>query len=231
MDKHEIIPMFSNLWWIGLIVSIILVIGILKAANKLSEVNEKRFRWLISILIFLRETLWHFFLYQYGDWEVAESLPLHLCGISRIFGAILLIYPRQLLFEYLILLGMAGAVQSYVTPELTHGISPFLIFDFYFSHGIIIFMALYAFFVLKMSMYKWSWLRAFIFGNAILAVVGTINYFINGNYIYLCQRPLAENPLIMGEWPWYIIGFQIAALIHILLFYLIFTYLQKNRLK
>ena len=231
MHRHEIIPVFSELWWIGLIISVIAIIGFLRISKNLSASSEQQVRLVLASFIFTREALWHIFLYMNGDWYVGESLPLHLCGISRLSGAILLLTRNQLLFEYLILLGMAGAVQSYVTPELTHGISPFLIFDFYFAHGIIIFMALYAFFVMKMPMKKWSWLRTYLFGNLILLIVGTINYFIDGNYIYLCHPPIAENPLIIGEWPWYLVGFQFAAMAHILIFYLIFSWLQNRRKK
>ena len=37
--------------------------------------------------------------------------------------------------------------------------------------------------------------------------------------MYLCDRPIVNNPMIIGEWPWYIIGFEILGIIHILAFY------------
>ena len=89
-------------------------------------------------------------------------------------------------------------------------------------------MALYAFFVMRLKLNKWSWLRTFVFGHLLLMAVGVINYFIGGNYIYLCEKPLAQNPLIVGDWPWYLMSFQIAALVHILLFWFIFRRLQTT---
>lgn len=44
--------------------------------------------------------------------------------------------------------------------------------------------------------------------------VGLINFWLDANYMYLSEKPLAENPFVMGDWPWYILGFELAALLH-----------------
>ena len=191
MDRHEIIQMFTPTWWIGILGSALAIIFLLRFAKTLDKKGEFKFRHLIAWSVIIREMVWHTFLLYHGDWVLSESLPLHLCGISRLIGAFLLLSPRQLIFEYLILLGMAGAVQSFITPELTHGYHPLFVIDFYYAHSVIIFMALYAFFIMKMKLDKWSWLRVFVFGHLLLTTIGIINYFIGGNYIYLCERPIA----------------------------------------
>lgn len=229
MDHHITIPMFTPLWWKGLLISIVGIWALIKWGQRLSVSQEKKLRYAIVAAILLREIVWHIHLFSIGHWELAESLPLHLCGISRLAGAYLLLRPKQLVFEYLILLGMTGAIQSFVTPELTHGMDWILLLDFYFAHAIIIGIALYAFFVMKMRLTSWSWLHIFILGHLILAGVGLINFLIGGNYIYLCQRPLAENPIIQGEWPFYLFSFQLGALIHIVLFATLFRYIQKRQ--
>lgn len=229
MDRHVTIEMLSQTWWTGLTLGLIVIVILIVFSKKLSPKHEKTFRYVVAGSIFLRELIWHISLMYHGEWILNESLPLHLCGISRLVGLYILLRPQRLLFEYLILLGMAGAIQSLITPEITHGNHPLLILDFYYAHWIIIFVAMYAFFVMKMKLDKWSWLRVFVFGHLLLTAVGVINYFINGNYIYLCERPLAQNPIIVGEWPFYLISFQIAALIHIVLFSLIFLFLQRRR--
>lgn len=228
MDRHVVIPLFTSVWWQGFIISALLITALLIWARKLTPSRELRFRYIIAASVVIRELVWHYFLLSEGTWTMAESLPLHLCGISRILGAVLLLKPKQLIFEYLILLGMAGAFQSFITPELTHGDHPLLVIDFYYAHAVIIFMALYAFFVMRLKLNKWSWLRTFVFGHLLLMAVGVVNYFIGGNYIYLCEKPLAQNPLIVGDWPWYLMSFQIAALIHIVLFSFIFRRLQSS---
>ena len=37
--------------------------------------------------------------------------------------------------------------------------------------------------------------------------------------MYLAEKPLVNNPMVVGEWPWYILGFEIPGLVHILIFY------------
>ena len=52
------------------------------------------------------------------------------------------------------------------------------------------------------------------------------------------KPPEAENPFIIGKWPYYIIGLQVVGFIHIILIYYVFNnynklrnYIQMNRLK
>lgn len=229
MHRHDIIEIFTPVWWAGIIGSALAILFFLQLAQRLPREKEKIFRYFIGFSVVVREIAWHIFLLYHNEWLLNESLPLHLCGISRLLGAFLLFFPRQLIFEYLILLGMAGAFQSFITPELTHGDHPLLVLDFYYAHSAIIFIALYAFFVMNMKLNNWSWLRVFVFGHLLLTAVGIINYFIDGNYIYLCERPIANNPLVVGQWPYYLISFQVAALIHIILFSVIFLTIQKSR--
>jgi uncharacterized membrane protein YwaF len=32
--------------------------------------------------------------------------------------------------------------------------------------------------------------------------------------MFLCQRPMVDNPFIMGDWPFYIVGFVAAGALH-----------------
>ena len=44
----------------------------------------------------------------------------------------------------------------------------------------------------------------------------------------LCIKPIAKNPFLIGEWPWYIIGIELAALLHFFIVYLPFAYLYRQ---
>jgi uncharacterized membrane protein YwaF len=37
--------------------------------------------------------------------------------------------------------------------------------------------------------------------------------------MFIAQKPDAQNPFIIGEWPWYIIGLEFAVLLHFAAFY------------
>jgi uncharacterized membrane protein YwaF len=49
-----------------------------------------------------------------------------------------------------------------------------------------------------------------------------MNYITGGNYMYLSEKPIVENPFVIGDWPWYIIGLELAGLLHFYLVYLLF---------
>jgi uncharacterized membrane protein YwaF len=53
----------------------------------------------------------------------------------------------------------------------------------------------------------------------LILFIGTANYLIGSNYMYLAERPLVNNPMIIGDWPWYILGFEFIGIVHILIFY------------
>ena len=53
----------------------------------------------------------------------------------------------------------------------------------------------------------------------ILVFVGVANYLLDANYMYLAAKPIAKNPMIVGDWPWYILGFELLGFIHINMFF------------
>ena len=44
---------------------------------------------------------------------------------------------------------------------------------------------------------------------AIMLPVGIVNWLTDANYMYLCARPAVDNPLVMGDWPWYIVNVMV----------------------
>ena len=71
-------------------------------------------------------------------------------------------YPprfNQFLYEFLILLGIPGAIQSLLTPELTLGYDKVLLIEYFVSHGGIILSGLFLTFVLGHAPRFKSWIR------------------------------------------------------------------------
>ena len=60
--------------------------------------------------------------------------------------------------------------------------------------------------------------------------IGFMNVVLNSNYMYLMKKPLISNPFIVGEWPFYILGFEVAGILHIFIFYVLFNWLSKKYL-
>jgi uncharacterized membrane protein YwaF len=48
--------------------------------------------------------------------------------------------------------------------------------------------------------------------------------------MYLAIKPNVENPFLIGDWPYYIIGLELAVVLHAILVYLPF-YFKKAFLK
>ena len=122
-------------------------------------------------------------------------------------------------FEFLALIGSPGALHAILTPQLNHGSIPFLIFKYYVSHAGIILVPLFFAIVLGYRIKESSWYKVFLLCQLLILFVGSANFVIGSNYMYLTEKPLVNNPMIIGEWPWYILGFEFLGLIHILLFY------------
>ena len=81
---------------------------------------------------------------------------------------------------------------------------------------------------------KLSWLFSFFKLQLLVIAVGTLNYLLESNYMYLAHPPIANNPLIpnenslFGQWPYYILIFEIAVLAHAFIINLPFLLNEKK---
>lgn len=219
MSYPTIIEPLSFVWWLGIIISTLIVISIMQIAIRIPPDKRKVLMLFIGISLVGIELIQQFYLNHLGIWRMKTSLPIHLCGISGILAGIMMLRPSHIGFEFLALIGSAGAVHAILTPQLNHGSIPFLIFKYYVSHFGIILVPLFLAIVLGYRIKRISWLRVFLLCQVLLIFIGTTNYLIGSNYMYLAEKPMVSNPMVIGEWPWYLIGFEIIGLIHILLFY------------
>ena len=206
-------------WWIGIIVSLIISFIIIQIAIRIPPDKRKTLMISIGMTLILIELVQQAYLKHFGIWNAKSSLPIHLCGISGILAGIMMIRQNYSGFEFLALIGSPGALHAILTPQLNHGPIPFLIFKYYVSHAGIILVPLFFAIVLGYRIKESSWYKVFLLCQLLILFVGLANFMIGSNYMYLTEKPLVNNPMIIGEWPWYIIGFEILGLIHILLFY------------
>ena len=219
MISPTIIEPLSLTWWIGIIISTLIAIAIIQIAIRIPPDKRKVLMLFIGISLIGIELIQQFYLNHLGIWTMETSLPIHLCGISGILAGVMMLRPSNIGFEFLALIGSAGALHAILTPQLNHGSIPFLIFKYYISHFGIILVPLFLAIVLGYRIKRISWARVFLLCQVLLLFIGTTNYFIGSNYMYLAEKPMVNNPMVIGEWPWYIIGFEILGLVHILIFY------------
>ncbi|MEM8996384.1 MAG: TIGR02206 family membrane protein, partial [Acidobacteriota bacterium] len=71
-------------------------------------------------------------------------LPLHLCDIANVLCALLLVRGGQYLYELVYFWGLAGTLQALLTPDIPWTFPHPTFIAYFFGHGIIIVVAVFA---------------------------------------------------------------------------------------
>jgi hypothetical integral membrane protein (TIGR02206 family) len=225
---HHIVPIGSPHWLmlnIGLIATLLLLFLGVRFLNFKQRILLGKVMAAIlfcNLLVHNLEGVW------LGNWRADVHLPLQMCGVSTLLSIVVLWTRKQWIYEWLICWS-AGAFHAFLTPELTNGSGIYHFWDYGISHVGILVAPVFATFALGMEPRKGAWWRVFLWTQLVLPVVGGINYLLDANYMYLAQRPEANNPAIIGEWPWYIIGLEFVALVHFWAFYKFHQWLAYRR--
>ena len=193
--------------------------------------NLEQRRIFVLLLIFItisQELIDDILRWNVGIWDVAEDLPLHMCGISFFTSTYALYKKNQTAFELSYFWGLAGAFQAIITPDPTRFVMDVSLFWTFLSHGLIILNVLWMIVIDNMRCRVGSYLNAIIITNGILFIISIVNSILGGNYWFICEKPGGESPFIMGEWPLYIIGFQISGILLLGLFYIPMIILRKK---
>ncbi len=219
MFIHELIEPLSSLWWKGIIICFVLIsLVIFYLKNKTTEFKEitsKYFAYL-AIIIYLTTNI---FTVIMGEWTIKNFLPLHLCNISYFICILVLLNKKQWMYEWTLLLALPSALNAIATPELIWGSSNWHIFEYYFTHSVLIFVPLYLMFVMNYKIRVLSWWKIFLKAQIVFLIVFIFNLILDTNYMFLLSKPLVNNPFIIGDWPFYILFVQFIGLLHIVLIY------------
>ena len=219
MLKHELIEPLSHIWWKG-IVSCFFVIGlvILLLRNKSIEFKEKTSTYFayLAIIVYLTSNIFSVII---GNWTIKDFLPLHLCNISYFICILVLLNKKQWMYEWTLLLAMPSALNALITPELIWGSTNWYIFEYYFMHGSLILVPLYLMFVMNYKLRIFSWWKTFLRAQIVFVIVFLLNLILDTNYMFLLSKPLVNNLLIIGDWPFYILFVQLIGLLHIIIIY------------
>ena len=221
MVDHIVIEPLSILWWKGLLSSFFSVVLLLfllrKQSLKIKEIFQKAlaFAFILTYLITLITTL------RNGTWNIQDHLPLHLCRISFIICFITLLSKTKWMYEWCLFLAIPAGFHSLLTPELTNGTSNWFFFDYYFVHAGMLLAPLYLTLIMEMRPRKRAWLHTFYRLQIPVVFIFPLNFIINSNYMYLKAKPIVENPLLIGQWPYYILVLELVTLLHIYIIHLV----------
>ena len=230
IHAQEIIESFSPFWWQCMITVTIVIVVIVRLPLHWKSIKRRNYDYLIACILIINTIAENIYNYQTGFWNLQQSLPVHLCSITNILCIILLFNYKQWIAELVFYWGLAGGIHSLLTPEFTAGMEGYNFYSYFISHGGLILVVAYIIIHYEFIPRPKSWLWTLGYTQIVVIGVWIINYLVNANYMFLSQKPIVNNPFIIGEWPYYIIILEAVALFHFVIFYLPFYLFQKRKL-
>jgi len=220
MDLHVALSSSDPLYTIGWLTALFIIIFPIWFAPKLSIQSRKKFEKTWAFLLIASYVAMTGMSMLRGEASWGTSLLIHMCGFSRLLMIGYLFTRKKWMGELVTFTGLAGGLQSLLTPEFTHGLHPLYVTDYYFNHASIVGIGLYIILVHKKPLQPFAWIRSFgrIQIMALIALV--VNLFTGGNYMYLMSPPIVDNPLIVSstDFPYlHVLFFELAALLNFLL--------------
>ncbi|TMD72159.1 MAG: TIGR02206 family membrane protein [Chloroflexi bacterium] len=178
----------------------------------------------VAVAVVLAEVGWWVITIAQGTWTVRWSLPLHLCEAGCFLLAAALWWRARFAFETSYFWGLGGTLPGLFTPDIPGHFPQPVFFQYYTEHGLIVLGALYLVIALRMRPARRAVLRVSIVTAFYAVGVGVVDYFTQGNYLFLRNIPPTRTFLdYMGPWPWYILTLTVLALAVFNLLYLPFA--------
>ena len=190
-----------------------------------SNATKSKIRWTLAVILLGNEIAWHVWNYAVGRWTIQAMLPLHLCSLLVWTGALMLVTKNYAIYEFAYFLGIGGAIQALITPDLgIYGFPHFRFFQTFISHGLIITSAIYMTLVEGFRPTRKSILRVAVWMNVYVVVIYFINTAIGSNYLMINYKPNTPSLLdLLPAWPLYVLYMEIIGIVTCLLLYLPFA--------
>ncbi len=219
---------------ISALFSLLLLNLFLTRFNGAGEETKGRIRWILALILWGNEIAWHAWNYAVGRWTIQTMLPLHLCSLLVWTGALMLVTKNYSIYEFMYFLGIGGAMQALITPDLgIYGFPHFRFFQTFISHGLIVTSGIYMTVVEGLRPTWKSILRVALWMNIYVVIVYFINVAIGSNYLMINYKPNTPSLLdLLPDWPVYIVYMEAIGVATCLLLYLPFAvkdWRDKNR--
>ena len=233
-NTNHIVEVMSEEWIRNTFFSIVIILALLVGSSYLKKQVNIYITYIMGIALFVSSITSPLRTYLAGSFSIAVDLPFHLCGISAFICSVMpFLKNKQRLFDFVFYTGIIGGIMGILTPQMSDYDGSFYVyFVFYMRHILIFTMPIYMLRNLGLSLTKKSMVRTFVILNILLAFIMPFNFIVGGNYMYLAEPPQVNNPLIIGEWPYYVIWFEVfVILLLVLLYYLSKISFRKSKTK
>ena len=224
--QNYIIEFMSDEWIRNTLISICLILLILLLSNNFFNKDQKlKIVKILSLFMIIMTITDHSRNIMNGLWNVSDNLPLHMCGLTNLIAcSVIFTKLNKRVFEFFYFAGIIGGIQAFLTPQINNfDGSTFEYISYHTSHAGIILIPIFLLTNLNYSITKLSWFRVWVYLNIIIAFIIPLNFQIDSNYMYLASPPNVDNPLLIGDWPYYIFFWEIIVILFTYTLYVVST--------
>lgn len=223
--------MFSVSHIAALAATVIVLSAIAAGRRKLREQRAgRRFRiGLAAVLIACEASLQLSYVLE-DSWG-AGSLPFQLCSLMVLLSAALLLFDIKRMSTVVVFLGVLGALQALITPNLDQPFPSFRFFHFFIAHIGIMAAAVYLLAVERFRPTLKSVAGALLWLH-VLAIPAAIANMATGttNFMFLARKPATASLLdALAPWPWYLLQLELVAAAMCLLMYGLIQFIYWTR--
>jgi len=189
---------------------------------------QRRLGVVLGMIPFLAVCFRMLYVYNTGNFSVANDLPLHLCRLLALAAPLVMFYKSRYVLGMFYFWVIAGTLNANLTPDLDQGFPHLSYFNYWMLHSGLVLVAIYAVFVYRLRVTLKDMWNLFWITNLVLIIMHGINFVFSSNYFYTMQKPPVATLLdYMGPWPWYLLSGQAVAFLLMGIAYIPFLFMKK----
>ena len=159
--------------------------------------HEYNLRIVMALILLLSDNayFWH---KMYIGADIANHLPVTVCGWATIMSAFLLLTKKQGIFDVVYFFVLAGSINALITPAVItdNGPTHFRYYQFWTQHTMIFIATFYMLFVHSMRINFMSMVKSF----AVLVFLAILAIYVNANieganYLFLATTEAGDSVL------------------------------------
>ncbi|WP_164472715.1 TIGR02206 family membrane protein [Cohnella candidum] len=203
---------FSPAHWAAIAFTAAFAAAILGFRRRLAGKSADRaVRWGLAGVLAASEVSLYAWYTVTDNWGL-YALPFQLCTMTLWLSVAALLTRNARLSEVSFFLGILGALQAVLTPNLDETFPNFRYFHFFVAHAAIIGSGVY---LAAVQGYRPTWrsaLRAWGWLNVLAVPAAVANAAAGENFMFLARKPDTASMLdLLAPWPWYILQLEIIA--------------------
>ncbi len=200
---------FSTAHWLGITMTIALISCIIGFRRELRLMpHPVAGRWGLVVLLVGSECALYTWYTLTDNWGL-HALPFQLCSLTLWLSVLVLLTRSWLLYEVTFFLGILGATQALLTPNLDVTFPHFRYFHFFLAHAGIIGASVYMTAVERFRPQGASMLKAFLALHLLAVPAAVTNLLTGSNFMFLARKPETASLLDwLAPWPWYLVQLE-----------------------